>query len=128
MAEQGKAASPLARAQGAGGSGHGGEHWWAQRVSALALVPLVVWLLVSLVAMVGAPHAQVIAFLAEPYNAVLMVLLIAAALYHSQLGIQVVIEDYIHKESSKWMLLLLNRFLTIGVGAAAIFAVLRIAL
>lgn len=118
--------TPLARARGLGSSRTGLHHWWAQRLTAVALVPLVVWFAVSLVMMSGADHAVVRAWIGSPFVMVLLALTIVVGLHHGQLGMQVVIEDYIHNEARKLALILLVRFVVVLSGVAAIVAILRI--
>lgn len=88
--------NPLARARNHGSAGSGVEHWWAQRFSAILLVPLTVWLVWALTVLIGADHAAASAWIAAPWNAAMAILLVVATLYHARLGLQVVIEDYVH--------------------------------
>ena len=97
-------------------------------MSAVALIPLSIWFLLSVLSLVGGNLAEVLVFMAEPLNAILMFLFLFAALYHMTLGVQVVIEDYVHGERLKLLILMLNRFFALGVGFAAGFALLKIAL
>jgi succinate dehydrogenase / fumarate reductase membrane anchor subunit len=90
---------PLARARGLGSAKGGVEHWWAERVSAIALVPLTLWFVASIIAHTGSNYATFTAWLRTPTAAVLMVLLLIALFHHTALGLQVVIEDYIHSEA-----------------------------
>jgi succinate dehydrogenase / fumarate reductase, membrane anchor subunit len=120
--------SPLGRVLGLGSAKDGTTHWWAQRVSAVALVPLTVWFLVSLLALPSLDYATVRIWLSFPLTGLLTVLLVAVLTYHSYLGTSVVIEDYVHSAGTKVASLLLLRFLYVLVGGASIFAVLRIAL
>jgi len=120
--------TPFARAAGLGSAKSGTEHFWRQRMSAVALIPLSIWFVTSALSLVGANLAETLVFLAKPLNAVLMSLFLFAALYHMTLGVQVVIEDYIHGERVKLLLLMLNRFFAIAVGFAAAFSLLKIAL
>lgn len=89
--------NPLARARGHGSAKSGVHHWFAQRVSAVLLIFLVAWMVYAAFALAGADHAAAQDFLAQPLNASLAVLLIVALLYHAMLGLQVVIEDYVHQ-------------------------------
>jgi succinate dehydrogenase / fumarate reductase membrane anchor subunit len=120
--------SPLGRARGLGSAKDGTHHFWVQRVSAVALIPLALWLVFSLASLPGAAYAQVHWWVGYPAVAVTLVLFIAAALYHSMLGVQVVIEDYVGHEGMKITALLLSKFFHFAVAAASIFAVLKIAL
>lgn len=120
--------SPLARARGLGAAKEGVSHWWAQRVSAVALVPLTLWFVFSLASNAGADHAAIINWLASPLVAVPLVLYLAALFYHSQLGLQVVVEDYVHAKWLKLGTLIVLQFANIALAVCAIFSVLKIAL
>ncbi len=119
--------SPLRAVLGSGPARSGVHHWWLQRLTSLALVPLTVWLLVSLLTLPALDHAMVVAWLAHSWSALLMILLVLLAAWHSQLGLQVIIEDYVHEPGSKWLLLVLTRFANALLAAAGVFAVLRLA-
>lgn len=118
--------SPLGRVLGAGSAKDGSGHWWSQRVSAVALLLLGIWFLLALAQLPDFGHAQVLAWLARPWNAVLLLLLIVTLAVHSDLGIQVVIEDYVHQPFLKVASLVVTRFLHVLVASAAAFALLRI--
>lgn len=120
--------SPLARARGLGSAKDGVGHWWAQRVSALALIPLTIWFVYSLLSHAGGGHEAVVAWLSSPLVTVPLTLYLGAIFYHSQLGLQVVVEDYVHSEWLKLSTLIILQFLNIALAASAIFAVLYIAL
>jgi succinate dehydrogenase / fumarate reductase membrane anchor subunit len=119
--------TPLGRVRGLGSAKEGAAHWWAQRLTAIALVPLVLWFVISLLSMIGADHGTVKAWLGEPLPAVLAVLLIVATFHHAQLGLQVVVEDYVHNEGAKLTLIVLIKFAALLLGALAVFAVLKLA-
>jgi succinate dehydrogenase / fumarate reductase membrane anchor subunit len=118
--------TPLARARGLGSAREGVHHWWAQRLTAIALIPLVVWFAISLVMMSGADYGAVRAWIGSPVVMVLLILTIAIGLHHGQLGLQVVIEDYVHGDGSKLALIVAVRFIAVLFGLAAVVAVLRI--
>ena len=118
--------TPLARARGLGSAKEGVHHWWMQRLTAIALIPLVVWFAISLVMMSGADYGAVRAWIGSPVVMVLLILTIAIGLHHGQLGLQVVIEDYVHGDGSKLALIVAVRFVAVVFGLAAIVAVLRI--
>lgn len=120
--------TPLARARGMGAAGHGSEHWIKQRVSAIAMIPLVVWFVISIVSLYGADHATFTAWLAQPLNAVLSILFILASFTHAVLGAQVVVEDYIHCEFFKMVKLIGMKLFYFALGVASIFSILKIAL
>jgi succinate dehydrogenase / fumarate reductase membrane anchor subunit len=119
--------TPLGQVRGLGAARNGTAHWWMQRLTAIALIPLGIWLLASLVALIGADRGAVIAWLDRPIPAILMILLLAAGFFHLKLGLQVVIEDYVRTESTKLMLQILVNFACVGLGFACVFAVLKIA-
>jgi len=119
--------TPLGRARGLGSAKHGTEHWWAQRLTALALVPLSLWFVIALIANVGADHAAMLAWVGHPVTAVLLVLLAVTTFHHAQLGVQVVIEDYVHTEWLKLASLIAVRGAAIVLGLAVVFSVLKIA-
>ncbi|MBB6091790.1 succinate dehydrogenase / fumarate reductase membrane anchor subunit [Povalibacter uvarum] len=119
--------SPIGRVLGLGSAKEGVSHWWSQRVTAVALVLLTLWFASALLRLGDFSHAAVIAWIAMPFNAVLLSLLIGTALYHSQLGVQVVVEDYVVGHGLKVVTLLLLNFLHIALAALGIFSVLRIA-
>ena len=120
--------SPLGRAIGLGSAKEGVDHWWAQRITAIALVPLTLWFVIAVIRLAGADRAALVAWLHHPLPAVTMVLLLTAGFYHSALGLQVVIEDYVHREATRYTLLILNKLLSIALAALGIFAVLKLSL
>lgn len=119
--------SRLSQARGHGSAKDGVMHWWLQRVTALALIPLTVWFLASLL---SATHTddpfQVVDWLASPLHAVPMLGFIVALFWHAKLGMQVVIEDYVHTPGAKYVLLLGNTFFSIGAAIVSILAVLKL--
>ena len=120
--------TPLAKIEGLGAAKAGTLHFWHQRMTAVALIPLSIWFVASAIAYVGADQGAVAAYFAEPINAVPMFLFIVASTYHMSLGLQVIIEDYFHNEGQKIALLLLNRFAAWAIGAVSAFALVRMAL
>jgi len=118
--------TPLSRARGLGSAKQGVHHWWAQRITAVALIPLVVWFAISLIMMSGADYAVVRAWIGSPVVMVLLTLTIVIGLHHGQLGMQEVVEDYVHSEGLKLTLIVLLRFTAVFFGLAAIVAILRI--
>ena len=119
--------SPIGRVLGLGSAKEGVGHWWGQRVSAVALVILTLWFVSALLRLGDLGHATVIAWIAAPMNAVLLSLLVGTSVYHSQLGVQVVVEDYVSHHGAKVATLLLLNFLHIVLAALGVFSVLRIA-
>lgn len=118
--------NPLAKARGLGSAKDGTAHWWAQRVSAIALVPLVLYVLYLLVSLAGADYASVRTSIAQPVNAVLLILFIGTAFWHARLGLQVVIEDYFHVRWLEITLTIAVKFIYVVLGLAAIIAIGRI--
>ena len=119
--------TPLGRVRGLGSAKGGTHHWWMQRLTAVALVPLTVWFILSLITLSGADHATVAAWLASPLPAVLMILLIIATFHHLQLGLQVIIEDYVHGEGMKLACIIGVKLASFALAIAAGFAVLKVA-
>ena len=120
--------TPLARVRGHGSAKEGPRHWWAQRMSAVALIPLTLWFVASLLSLATADYALVVEWVRQPLVTVLLVLLLGALFYHAQLGIQVVFEDYVHVEWLKIANLIVLKLLSVLLAVVAIFCVLRIAL
>ena len=120
--------SPLGRAIGLGSAKQGVEHWWAQRISALALVPLAVWFVIAIIGLAGADRALFVDWVRHPVQAVLLVLLLIATFYHGALGLQVVIEDYVENETLRFGSLIVMRLAAIVFAVRGIFAVLKLSL
>jgi succinate dehydrogenase / fumarate reductase membrane anchor subunit len=122
-----RGSTPLGRVLGLGSAKDGAGHWWTQRVTAVALVPLTVWFLLSLASLPLADHAAVAGWLRHSLHAVPTALLVVTLCWHSRLGVQVVVEDYVHHHALKVTSLLLSTFAHALVAATGVFAVLRIA-
>jgi succinate dehydrogenase / fumarate reductase membrane anchor subunit len=119
--------SPLGRAIGLGSAKAGVEHWWMQRLTSLALVPLCLWFVISVIAHLGADYGEFVEWVASPLVSVTFILLIVAGFYHAALGAQVVIEDYVHHEGARLASIVIVRLAAVALGVAAVFAVLRLA-
>jgi succinate dehydrogenase / fumarate reductase, membrane anchor subunit len=120
--------SPLGRVLGKGSAGDGVGHWWLQRVTSVALLPLTAWFAISLLGLPLQSYDAVRGWLGQPWVAVFASLLVFTLAWHSKLGVQVVIEDYVHGKVAKTSLLLLSVFVHIAAAAAGLFAILRLTL
>lgn len=120
--------SPLGRVRGLGSAKTGVHHWWAQRMTAIALVPLMLWLVASLVSLAGGGYDEAAAWVGSPFTSTLLVALIIALYYHVQLGLQVVLEDYLHCPWAQVPAQLAVRYACILLALTGILSVLQIAL
>jgi succinate dehydrogenase / fumarate reductase, membrane anchor subunit len=120
--------SPLGRARGLGSAHAGFRHWWVERVEAVALVPLTVWFILSLLHLVGASHQAVIDWLSSPLSMVLMLLLIVATFHHFSLGVQSVLDDYVHQPTIKLWSVLAIKAACVVSALLCIVSVLKIGL
>jgi succinate dehydrogenase membrane anchor subunit len=121
-----KLISPLNAVLGLGSAKDGSEHWWSQRLTAIALVPLGIWLALSLGALAPLSYETVVTWMRQPMTSILMLLSVSAALHHSYLGIQVVVEDYVHG-LAKTATLILSAFVHVFLAVAAVFSILKVA-
>ena len=119
--------SDLGRVRGLGSAKGGTSHWWAQRVTAVALVPLSAWFIFSIINLVGVDREGLKVWLNGPVSFALMVLFLIALFYHMQLGLQVVIEDYVHNEKNKVISLILNKLIAVFLVVSSITALMKIA-
>ncbi|GAB3037607.1 MULTISPECIES: succinate dehydrogenase, hydrophobic membrane anchor protein [Oleiagrimonas] len=120
--------NPLQRARGLGSAKSGANHWWMQRMTAVALVVLGIWFVITLLSLMHADFATAHATLAKPWNAVLMIAFTTSMFWHAQLGLQVVIEDYVHTRWLEVSLMVLVKLLAVLFALACALAVLRVAL
>ena len=116
----------IGRVRGLGSAKSGAHHWWHQRVTAAANVLLMVWFVVSLLRLPSFDYETVAVWLSSPFVAVPLALLVISVFYHFKLGLQVFIEDYVHDDALKVAALILLNFYTIGGGALALFAILKV--
>jgi succinate dehydrogenase / fumarate reductase, membrane anchor subunit len=119
--------SPLSQVLGAGSAKHGVRHWWLQRLTSVALVPLSIWLLVSLLSLPSFDHWVVSAWMAQSSSALLLILFVLVAAWHSQLGLQVIVEDYVHAAGAKTVTLVAISFAHVLLASAGVLAILRVA-
>lgn len=118
--------TPLSKVRGLGSAKEGADHFWQQRLTAVANIFLTLFMVFAVISLLDADYASVQAFIASPLVSLLIILLVVSTVFHMRLGMQVVIEDYIHAEGSKIVLLMLNTFFAIFIGLACIFAVFKI--
>jgi succinate dehydrogenase / fumarate reductase membrane anchor subunit len=119
--------TPLARAKGLGAAGHGVEHWWLHRMTAVSNIPLVLFFVVMVVGLAGRPHAEVLAIVSHPLVAILFVLAIISVTNHMRLGLQIPIEDYVHDRGLKIAALIANNFFAALIAVVSLFSILKIA-
>jgi succinate dehydrogenase / fumarate reductase, membrane anchor subunit len=122
----GKMSTPLGRVRGLGAAKSGTQHFWRQRLTAVANVPLTIAFVLIVVALLGRNHAAVVQILGSPLVAVIMLLFIFSITTHMRIGMQVIIEDYVHDEATKLVLLMANTFFVVAVGLASAFAILML--
>ena len=120
--------SDLGRVRGLGTAKEGVHHWWMQRLTAIALVPLTLWFIISIASLTSASYTETVNWLSIPIVSIFMILLVSATLYHALLGVQVVVEDYIHHEGFKFLLLIGLKFIFLVLAVVAVFSLLKIAL
>ncbi|HKD54458.1 MAG TPA: succinate dehydrogenase, hydrophobic membrane anchor protein [Steroidobacteraceae bacterium] len=120
--------SPMRRVLGLGSAQSGVHHWWLQRLTSIALVPLTIWFLVSLLALPSLGYETVIAWMSQSWTALLLVLFVLVATWHSQLGVRVVVEDYVHGAGTRTLTLVIVTFAHALIAVAGVFAVLKVAL
>ena len=119
--------TPLRQVLGLGSARSGVHHWWLQRLTSIALVPLTIWFVVSLLSLPVLDHATVVAWMGQGLTALLLVLLVLTVSWHSRLGVQVVVEDYVHGSGARTLTLVLLGFAHVFLAAAGVFAILRVA-
>ena len=119
--------SPLGRVLGRGAARNGVRHWWQQRLTSIALVPLTVWFVASLLSLPSLAHPVLVAWMSQSWTALLLILLVLIAAWHSQLGVRVVVEDYVHDVGVRTLTLVVIGFAHVLLASAGVFAVLKVA-
>ena len=120
--------TPLSRVKGLGASGHGATHWWVHRLTAVSNVPLIVAFVIILAAMPGRSYAQAVAIVSHPLVAILLVLFVASVVNHMRLGLEIVIDDYVHDKGWKIAALIANYFFAAVIATVCLFSILKISL
>ena len=119
--------TPLARAKGLGPAGHGAGHWWIHRLTAVSNIPLVIAFVIVVASLAGRTYEEAILIVSHPLISILLILAVISVTNHMRLGMQIIIEDYVHGEGGKLALLVLNTFFCAVLGAVAVFSILKIA-
>jgi succinate dehydrogenase / fumarate reductase membrane anchor subunit len=118
--------TPLARVRGLGSAKSGTQAWWHERLSSLASLPLTIFVVIFIVAHLGATRAEMLASFGNPFIAILMGLAVISVLWHLRLGMQVIVEDYVHGHAAKFLCLILNNAYVVALGAMALYAIIRL--
>jgi succinate dehydrogenase / fumarate reductase membrane anchor subunit len=120
--------TPLARVKGLGASGHGVEHWWLHRLTAVSNVPLVIAFVIIVAALAGSTYQDAIAIISHPLVAIILILAVISVANHMRLGMQIVIEDYVHDKGLKIIAVMANNFYAVIIGVACLYAILKVSL
>ena len=120
--------TPLARVKGLGAAGHGVEHWWLHRMTAVSNVPLIVAFVIIVASLAWRSHAEAVALVSHPVVAILLVLCFISVTNHMRLGMQIVIEDYVHDKGLKIMAVIANNFYAVIIAVACLYAILKVSL
>jgi succinate dehydrogenase / fumarate reductase membrane anchor subunit len=118
--------TPLSRVKGLGASGHGAGHWWVHRLTAVSNVPLIIAFVVIVAAMAGRPYAQAVGVVSHPLVAILLILCVLSVTNHMRMGMQIVIEDYVHDRGWKLLAMAANNFYAVVIAVACLWAILKI--
>lgn len=120
--------TPLSRVKGLGAAGHGVEHWWLQRVTAVANIPLIIAFVIVVAALSGSNYAQAVAIVSHPLVAIILALAVISVANHMRLGMQVVIEDYVHDTGLRIAAVIANNFYAAVIAVACLYAILKVSL
>jgi len=120
--------TPLARVKGLGASGHGVEHWWIHRVTAVANIPLIIAFVIIVAALAGSSYEDAIAIISHPLVAIILILAVISVANHMRLGLQIVIEDYVHDKGTKIAAVIANNFYAVIIAVACLYAILKVSL
>jgi len=120
--------TPLARAKGLGASGHGAEHWWLHRMTAVSNVPLIIAFVIIVASLAGTTYEQAVGIVSHPLVALLLILAVISVTNHMRLGMQIIIEDYVHDKGYKIAAVIANNFYATIIAVACIYAILKVSL
>jgi succinate dehydrogenase / fumarate reductase membrane anchor subunit len=120
--------TPLARVKGLGAAGHGAEHWWLQRVTAVSNIPLIIAFVIIVANMAGRSYEEAVSIVSHPLIALLLILAVISVTNHMRLGMQIIIEDYVHDKGWKIVSLIANNFYAVIIAVASLYAILKVSL
>ncbi|MBL0404767.1 succinate dehydrogenase, hydrophobic membrane anchor protein [Microvirga aerilata] len=120
--------TPLARVKGLGASGHGVEHWWLHRMTAVSNIPLIIAFVIVVAALAGSSYQDAIAIISHPLVAIILILAVISVTNHMRLGMQIVIEDYVHAKELKIAAIIANNFYAVIIAVACLYAILKVSL
>ncbi|WP_046861883.1 succinate dehydrogenase, hydrophobic membrane anchor protein [Microvirga massiliensis] len=120
--------TPLARVKGLGAAGHGVEHWWIHRVTAVSNIPLVISFVIIVAGLAGSDYARAISIVSHPLVAILLILAVISVTNHMRLGMQIIIEDYVHDKGWKIVAVIANNFYAVIIAVACLYAILKVSL
>jgi succinate dehydrogenase / fumarate reductase, membrane anchor subunit len=120
--------TPLARVKGLGAAGHGAEHWWLHRMTAVSNIPLVIAFTIIVASLAGRPYAEAVGIVSHPLVAILLILAVVSVTTHMRMGVQIIIEDYVHDKGWKIAALIANTFYAVIVAVACLYAILKVGL
>jgi succinate dehydrogenase / fumarate reductase, membrane anchor subunit len=120
--------APLSRAKGLGAAGHGVEHWWIHRVTAISNIPLIIAFVIIVASLAGSDYAQAIWIVSHPLVAILLILAVISVTNHMRLGMQIIIEDYVHDKGWKIVAVIANNFYAVIIAVACLYAILKVSL
>ena len=120
--------TPLARVKGLGAAGHGVEHWWIHRVTAVSNIPLIIAFVIIIAALAGSSYQEAISIISHPLVAIILILAVISVTNHMRLGMQIIIEDYVHDKGYKIAAVIANNFYAVIIAVACLFAILKVSL
>ncbi|NBJ10368.1 succinate dehydrogenase, hydrophobic membrane anchor protein [Microvirga arsenatis] len=120
--------TPLARVKGLGAAGHGVEHWWLHRMTAVSNIPLIIAFVIIVAALAGSSYQEAIAIISHPLVAIVLILAVVSVTNHMRMGMQIIIEDYVHDRMLKIVAVIANNFYAVVIAVACLYAILKVSL